>query len=292
MIVVTTPTGNIGHHVVRHLLDAGERVRVVVRDASKLPQAVRDEAEIIEGSHGDAAVVDRAFHGAEAVFWVAPPNPSKTLDDTYQNFTRPAAEAIRRHRVARVVVVTALGRGTAWQDRAGLVTASARMVDRLIDTGAAVRALAMPGFMENALQQVGPIRGGQMFGPLDPDRKVPHTATRDMGALAARLLQDRSWTGHEDVPVLGPEDLSFNEVAAIVSEVIGREVRFQQIPLDGFKAQLMGRGMPEPFAQGYVDMMRAKNEGMDNVAGRDAPGRTPTTFRQWCEEELKPAVLG
>lgn len=37
MIVVTTPTGNIGRHVVRHLLDAGETVRVIARDPAKLP---------------------------------------------------------------------------------------------------------------------------------------------------------------------------------------------------------------------------------------------------------------
>ncbi len=35
MIVVTTPTGNIGHHVVQHLLDAGEALRVIVRDPAK-----------------------------------------------------------------------------------------------------------------------------------------------------------------------------------------------------------------------------------------------------------------
>ena len=42
-----------------------------MRDAGKLAQPVRDRVEIVEGSHGDAAVVDRAFEGAEAVFWVA-----------------------------------------------------------------------------------------------------------------------------------------------------------------------------------------------------------------------------
>ncbi len=292
MIVITTPTGNIGHHIVQHLLDAGEKLRVVARDPGKLPHAIRDCVEVVEGSHGDAAVVGRAFDGAEAVFWVAPPNPSDALDDTYVNFARPAAEAVSRNRVARVVAVTALGRGTAWQDRAGLVTASMRMVDLLGESGAAVRGLAMPGFMENALQQAGAIRQGQMFGPLDPDKKVPHTATRDMGAAAARLLRDRSWTGQEDVPLLGPEDLSFNDVAAIVSEVLGREVRYQQVSFDGFKAQLMDRGMSEAFAQGYVDMMRAKNEGMDNVAPRAPANMGPTTFRQWAEEELKPVVLG
>ncbi len=228
MIVITAPTGNIGHHVVQHLLDAGEKLRVVARDPGKLPHAIRDCVEVVEGSHGDAAVVGRAFDGAEAVFWVAPPNPLSALDDTYVNFARPAAEAVSRSRVARVVAVTALGRGTAWQDRAGLVTASMRMVDLLGESGAAVRGLAMPGFMENALQQAAAIRQGQMFGPLDPDKKVPHTATRDMGAAAARLLRDRSWTGQEDVPLLGPEDLSFNDVAAIISEVLGREVRYHK----------------------------------------------------------------
>lgn len=292
MIVVTTPTGNIGHHVVRHLLDAGERVRVVARDPGRLPQAVRDRAEVVEGSHGDAAVVDRAFDGAEAVFWVAPPTPSESVDATYREFSRPGADAIRRRGVPRVVVVTALGRGTQWQDRAGLVSASIRMVDLFRTTGAAVRGLAMSGFMENTLQQVDAIRQGRLFGPLDPDRTVPHTATRDMGAAAAELLRDRSWTGQEDVPLLGPEDLSFGEVAAIVSDVLGREVRYQQVPFDGFKAQLTGRGMPDAFAQGFVDMMRAKNEGMDSAAGHEAGRRAPTTLRQWAEEELKPAVLG
>ena len=290
MIVVTTPTGNIGHRVLRRLVDAGERVRVVVRDASRLPEDVRDKVDIVEGSHGDASVVDRAFDGAGAVFWVVPPTPGETLEETYLEFTKPAADAIRRLGVPRVVAVTALGRGTAWEDRAGLVTASIRMVDLLRGTGAAVRGLAMPGFMENALQQVDSIRQGRMFGPIDPDRKVPHTATRDMGSAAARLLRDRAWTGQEDVPVLGPEDLSFNEIAGIVSEVLGREVRYVQVPFDEFKAQLRSRGMSEAFAQGYVDMMRAKNEGMDNAAARTTGTTGSTTFRQWAEEELKPAL--
>ena len=131
-----------------------------------------------------------------------------------------------------------------------------------------------------------------MFGPTDPDKKVPHTATRDMAAVASRLLRDRAWTGQEDLPVLGREDLSFDDIAGIVSEVLGREVRYQQVPFDGFKAQLEGRGMSEAFAQGYVDMMRAKNEGMDNAAPRTPETTGPTTYRQWAEEELKPALAG
>ena len=51
--------------------------------------------------------------------------------------------------------------------------------------------------------------------------------------------------------------------APIAADVLGRAVRYQQITFDALKAQLLGSGMSESFAQGYVDMMRAKDEGMD-----------------------------
>ncbi len=292
MIVVTTPTGNIGRHVVRHLLDAGKALRLIVRDPSKLPSDVRERVEVVEGSHGDDAVVDRAFRGADAVFWLCPPVRTATPAAQTVDFTRPAADAIRRHRVPRVVAVTTLGRGTAWQDRAGMATASIRMVDLLHGTGAAVRGLALPGFMDNALYQAATIRDGVMYGALSPDIKQPHTATRDTGAAAARLLEDASWDGQEDVPVLGPEELSYSELATIVSDVVGWRVRYQQVPFEDWAAQLRERGQDAVFVQAYIDMLRAKDEGMDKVAARATAIIGPTSFRQWAEEELKPAMAG
>ena len=50
--------------------------------------------------------------------------------------------------------------------------------------------------------------------------------------------------------------------------------------------------MNPSFVKGYIDMMRAKNEGMDNQAGRAAPIRTATTYRQWAEQALKPTLAG
>ena len=179
MIVVTAPTGQIGRQVVADLLAAGRKLRLIVRDASKLPAPVRDSVEIVEGSHGDADVVERAFEGAGAVFWVVPPGSRATPLETYIHFTRPASEALRRRSVARVVGVTSLGRGTPWRDKAGLATASLAMEDLLMATGVAYRGLAMPSFMENMARQAANIKDkGMFFGPLDPARKMPVTATR------------------------------------------------------------------------------------------------------------------
>jgi uncharacterized protein YbjT (DUF2867 family) len=83
------------------------------------------------------------------------------------------------------------------------------------------------------------------------------------------------------VPVLGPEDLSFNDMAQITSEVLQRQVRFQQVPPETFKATLIERGMSEAMAQGTVDMMVAQNEGLDNAEPRTPQSTTPTSFRQW-----------
>ncbi|MBB5986746.1 NAD(P)H-binding protein [Sphingobium lignivorans] len=284
MIVITAPTSQIGSKLVGTLLDAGASLRLIVRDAGKLPEGVRDRVELLKGSHGDPAIVDRAFDGADALFWLVPPDVTKTQEQAYLDFTRPAAEAIRRHAVPRVVAITALGRGTPWQDRAGLVTTSLRMDDLLMASGAAYRGLAMPSFMENTARQAGVIREkGLFFGPIRPDRKLPLTATRDMATAAARLLTDLDWTGQSDLPVLGPQDLSFDDQAVILSEVIGRPVRYQQISFDQFRKQFLDRGASESFAQGYVDMYRAKDEGIDNVVRRSPVTSGQRSFRTFCE---------
>ena len=292
MIVITTPTGHIGRQLVRDLLDGGEAVRVIARDPAKLDADVRDRVEVVPGSHGDPAVVDRAFAGADAVFWLAPPTPSAaTLDAAYAGFARPACAAFRRHRVGHVVGVSALGRG--WPGPAGLVTATLAMDDAIAATGVAYRALTMPGFMDNVLMQLVPIQTrGMIFGPKPADQKAPTCATRDIAAAAARLLSDRSWAGVGHVAVLGPEDLSFDDMARIMSDVLGRPIRYQQVTMDAFGAQLAGHGMTPAMVRGMVEMFRAKNEGMDNAEPRTAASTTPTTFRQWCQDVLRPAAAG
>lgn len=91
--------------------------------------------------------------------------------------------------------------------------------------------------------------------------------------------------------VLGPEDLSFNDMARIMSDVLVKRVRYQQVSLQDYKATLMRNGMSEAMAQAMADVMSAKDQGLDNAEPRTPESTTPTTFRQWCEEVLKPAVL-
>ena len=290
MIVVTTPTGQIGRHVLNALMSSDEEMRAIARDPSKVPDDVRRRVEVVEGSHADPAAVDCAFRGADAVFWLCPPVPRDTPEAATVEFTRPAADAIERHGIQHVVAATTLGRGTPWQDTAGMATASIRMVDLLRSTGIAVRGLALPGFMDNALHMLDGIRQGVMQGAIRPDVVLPHVAARDIGTAAARLLLTRDWDGQKDVPVVGPTDHSYADLARIVTEVTGRDVAYRHVSFDTLQDGLRQAGWPPAFAAAYVDMLRAKDAGMDTAAPRDEAIVGATDFHRWVEEDLKPRL--
>ena len=292
MIVITTPTGQIGRQVLGNLLNSGEQLRVIARDPSQLPASVREDLDIVEGSHGDAAVVDKAFAGADAVLWLTPADRrAPSVEAAFAGFTRPAAEAFKRHGVGRVVGVSMLGRGTPWAGRAGFVTGSLAMDDLIAASAVAYRALTNPYFMEDTVRQAESIKNqGVFFWPIAGDRKLPAVATRDIAAAASRLLLDARWSGVEEVPLLGPEDLSFDDMAEIMSQVLGKDVRFQQITFEAYKDRFVRLGVSDAMAQGYTDLAWAKNQGLDNGVQRTPRNSTPTSFRQWSEEVLKPAV--
>jgi uncharacterized protein YbjT (DUF2867 family) len=292
MIVVTAPTGQIGSRVLSDLLEHGEAVRVIVRDPDRLPARVRDRVEVVTGSHRDRDVVDRAFAGAEAVFWLVPAdNAAPSVYDAYVGFSIPAADAIVRHGVSRVVSISALGRGQ--QRYAGHVSASLAMDDLLRSTGVRFRALTMPSFMDNVLFQLQSIKDeGVLGGTVPGDLKAPAAATRDIAAVASRLLLDRTWTGQDSLGVLGPEDLSLNDMAAILTDVLGTPIRYEMGSREQDKKSFLSYGYSEAMAQAMIDMDIAKEHGLDNGLERTPENTTPTSFRQWAEEVLKPALAG
>ena len=291
MIVVTTPTGQIGSQVVQNLLAANEAVRVIARDPAKLPAEVRAKVEIVQGSSDDEAVLMRALDGAESLFLLVPPSFTTNDDMAYHlQFAVPTCRAIRSHGVKRVVAVSAVGRRVSIP--AGVVTASLAKDVEIERTGVDFRALWCPGFMENMLRSIPSLKQQGIFvGPNKPDLRAPHVATRDIAASGARLLLDRSWKGQGGLGVFGPEDLSCNDMAAIMTEVLGKPIRFQSVSGEAYQAQLIKFGASEAFAKSLVEMYAAKNQGLDNSEPRTRENTTPTSFRQWCEEVLKPAFL-
>src|SRR6266446_4236441 len=184
MIIITTPTGAIGHQVLEHVLRGEEPIRVIARDPSGLPSHVRERVDIVRGSHGDTTVVNQAFAGADSVFWIVPPDPrAQSVDAAYVDFTRPACAAFKSQGIKRVVGISALGRGTPQAENAGFVTATFKMDDMIASTDVSYRAVTNPSFMDNLLRQVQSIKQeGAFFLPISGDLKQPSACTCDIAA--------------------------------------------------------------------------------------------------------------
>ncbi|MFF9486237.1 NAD(P)H-binding protein [Streptomyces sp. NPDC014676] len=295
MIVITTPTGRIGRQVLDHVLDATDGrtpVRVIARDPGRLTPGVRERAEVFQGSHADPDVLGAACAGADRVFWLVPPAPGAgSVEGHFRDFSLPLCEVIGRQGVERVVAVSTVGRGVA--KNAGQVSASLAMDDRIAATGVHYRAVCPPFLMENLLGQAEALRSsGESSMPLTVDRVLRTCATGDIAATAARLLLDGSWTGRADVPVVGPDDLTPEGMARVVSDVLGRAVRVRRITPEDYRAGALRFGASEAMAQGLADMAAAMDEqGFYGPTEPSTPDTAPTGFRQWCETVLRPAVL-
>ncbi|NBH05993.1 NAD(P)H-binding protein [Amycolatopsis sp. SID8362] len=289
MIVITAPTGRIGSKLVATLLTRDEPVRLVVRDPAKLPAEARERAEVVVGSHRDPDVLDRALDGADALFWLMPADATASSPyEAYVTASIPGADAVVRHAVPRVVVVSALGRGS--RIYAGHVSASHAMEDLFRSTGAHLRALALPTFMDNILRQVTTLENGVLPGTLPADFKMPWIATKDIAALAAGYLLDHTWTGQQSVESRGGEDLSYQDITEILGDVLGKPIRYELTERAAVRRFLTGRGVSEAMARSMMDMDVAGERGINNATPRTAGNTTPTTFREFAEETLKPAL--
>jgi len=290
MILITAPTGRIGSQVLIRLLEREAAVRVVVRDPARLAAGIRRRVEVVVGSHDDPAVLDESMRGVEALFWLVPPGvAAASAEEHYLAFARPAAEAIRHHQVARVVGVSSAGH--TWAGLAGLLSAAFAMDAEIARTGAAYRALSPPFFMENLLGQVGAIRErGILSLPNTADRPLATVATRDIADVAAALLADRSWSGQQNLPVFGPDRLTPNEMAEVISGALDRSVSFRQLTLAEVASTLAGRGASAGVVRDVIEMIAAGNAGVYDSDQEAAPSG-PTDFRTWCRDVLRPAVL-
>jgi uncharacterized protein YbjT (DUF2867 family) len=288
-IAVAGATGNVAGRALEKLVQAGAEVTVLVRHPEKLPASLRSKVHVEEGSLDDAAFVTRATRGAQALFWLTPPNfAAQDLKAYVLGLAENAAKAIRENKIGRVVFLSTHG---AERDGFGPVSYAGK-VEKLLES-AAPNALALRAgsFMENLLNSLATLKEGRLFGTNPPDKKYPLVATRDIGDAAAHWLLDEKWTGHRTVGVDGPVDSSAREQVETLSRVLGKPVTYQQIPAEQVKQNFLKMGATPSVAGAYAEMMGAfAAESYTPTEKRTAQTTTPTTLEQFAREVLAPRL--
>jgi predicted alpha/beta superfamily hydrolase len=79
-------------------------------------------------------------------------------------------------------------------------------------------------------------------------------------------------------------------MAEVISDTLGAAIRYRQVPVADRQAAMRQRGASQAIAQDMADMTEAQNNGIYDAEPRDQDSAAGTSFRQWCQDTLKPAV--
>jgi uncharacterized protein YbjT (DUF2867 family) len=263
MFLVTGITGRVGGATAENLLAGGHKVRALVRNRNKAAAWEARGVELIEGDVTDAASLAGALRGVEAAFLMMPPNfaPQRGFPEA-KAVVASYIQAMRQAPPPRLAVLSSIG--SEKTERLGLITATHLLEEGLGQFSFPIVFIRAGSFVENAVPQLGAAaQTGVLYSFYQPmDRPVPTIATRDIGALAAELMADSSWSGRRIVELGSP--CSPNEMASAMSEALGRAVAAQPIPRDRWDATAESFGIPAGSTWGYVEMVESVNSGWIN----------------------------
>jgi uncharacterized protein YbjT (DUF2867 family) len=292
MYAILGASGNTGHVVAKTLLERGQKVRAIGRNATHLQPLAAQGAEVFVADVTDASALTKAFQDADSAYVMIPPNPVSNDPLGYENRVSDAiATAVRSTRVKNIVSLSSFGADKP--SGTGPVVGLHNLEQKLDQIDAAnVLHLRAGYFMENTLGQVSAIRMmGSVIGPVRPDLKLPMIATRDIGAAAADALLKLEFRGKQTQELHGQRDTDYNEVAAIIGQAIGKpKLAYVQAPEDQLRAALVQMGMSDSFARLILEMSTALNSGyMRHLEPRTARNTTPTSFETFVAQVFVPA---
>ena len=295
MYAIFGATGHTGSIVANKLLDKGKKIRVFGRDGKKLAPFVQRGAEAVTGDVTDATALGKALAGVEAVYALIPPSMTSTDFRAFQDqVTETIARALETAGVKNVVVLSSVGADK--KDKTGPVVGLHNLETRLGQIkGLNALYLRAGYFMENTLAQADIIKNfGMLAGPVRADLPLPLIATHDIGEFAADALLELNFKGQQTREILGPRDVSYDEIAKIVGKAIGKPaLAYVQLPNEQVIQAMTSMGMSKNLASLICEMSDALNNGyMKALEDRSAKNATPTAFDKFVAEVFVPAYSG
>ncbi len=274
MILITTP-GKVGSEAARLLAQRGAPVRVLARNPEKEIALRQAGAEIVEGDLDAPATIDAAMRDVESVVLVSPAVPTQEL-----NVIDSAARAGAQH----VVKITskALPDSPIARQRG-----QAEIEAGLIASGLDYTLLRNNFYMQNFLMLAPAIAQTNGFGSSAGAGQVGFIDTRDVGAVAAEIAASPAAHVGKTYLLTGPELLSYADVAAVLSKVLGRPIVFSERTREEDKQEMISAGVPEPIAAMNAHAVSLIAEGDAAWLSEDVPtalGRPARTFEQFATD--------
>ena len=273
--IVTGASGNLGRQVIANMLEAGAGpIIAVTRSPEKLADLADKGVQIRKGDFNDAASLGAAFTGGKRLLIISTDDlePGKRLA-AHSNAINAAKAAGIEH-----IVYTSLT--SPVEESPITFSGDHRDTETMIkDSGATYTILRNNLYTDLVLMGGGQSIGmGQHFAAA-ADGKTGYVTRADCArAAAAALMQE---TGSSVLDITGPESIGQADIAAILSDVAGKDIPYIPIPTDDLVQAMVANGLPEfmavvfasfdtAIAQGYMDVASGDLEKLTGQAGQSA----------------------
>jgi uncharacterized protein YbjT (DUF2867 family) len=149
-------------------------------------------------------------------------------------------------------------------------------------------------FFENLLGQLAYMKGyGRVFLPVDRGQRIPMVSSHDVASRASECLLQTTPRGRVIRGVLGPEDLSFADVASSLTAGVGRKIRVHRVPRSVIRYVMLKIGRDPQATDAFMNAFEAISRGKVTAQPpRDGWSTTPMSMAQWATDVLKPLVEG
>jgi uncharacterized protein YbjT (DUF2867 family) len=280
MILVTGATGTIGRPLVDVLINEGVKVRAVSR--GQQPDGLLAGVEVVEGDLARPEGLASSLEGVTALF----------LHPRAVGLAAGELLTLARQRgVQRVVTLSATNADDPLDEQPSRYRGdrNKEVENAAVASGLGWVSLRASFFAMNTLQAWGAqIRAGDVvYGPYASFAEAP-IHERDLAAVAACALRGDALVARRGrrLELTGPQSLTHRQLVAVIGEVLGRPLRYQELPPKAATQGMLAQGLPEPF-------VRALMARYARDVGQAAPvtgeverilGRPARTYDQWVAD--------
>lgn len=275
--------GRTGRHVSELLLAKGANVRAFVRKIDERAERLRSlGADVVVGDFHDYQSVEQAVAGVSTVYFAYP------VQDGLLQASAIMADAARKAGVTRLIdMVMLISAPDAPTPRMRENYLSERIFEWAGIGAAHIRATV---FYENvlALTAATIVRDGTVYLPWGSEETaVPIVSAQDVARVAAGALTSPSVTPGSSYPVIG-DVLALRDIIAIFKRVLGREVRYQEIPDKALADAALGRGFNHHAVEHLSKLWQSIRTQTQRFAVTDTilnlGGARPKTFEEFVRE--------
>lgn len=281
-LLVTGASGHLGRHVVELLLEAqAGNIIATTRTPEKLAEFSQRGVTVRHADFDDPASLAEAFKGADRLLLISTDAvgvPGKRLNQ-HRNAIKAAEEAGVKH----IVYTSLINPGP---DSPVLLAPDHHGTETALEES----KLGWTVLRENIYTEVllgGLIQAVQLGGLYNAaaNGKAAYITREDCARAAAAALTS-SFEGRRTLDITGPEALSQTELAALASQISGKEIPYVPLELEALIQNMVNAGLPRPVAEIYASFDTAIAQGKFSAVTNtveELTGRKPISISEFLE---------